>query len=294
MKWIEYVKPTTLDEAIEALADKAVKSRSMAGGTDLIVQLRNRSPKVHLGRIVDLKGISELNGLTHSFDDGLTIGSTVPCYRIYENESINKYFPALLDSARIIGGVPIQGRASFGGNLCNASPSADSISNLIVHDAVANIVGPKGHRSIPVKDFCLAPGKTALEDDEILISINVPTPAIGFAASYLRFTPRNEMDIAVVGAGAAVELSADHQTFVSARIALGAVAPTPLFAAAASSVLAGKPVSDESIEEACEAAKGIATPISDMRGTAAQRTHLVGVLTRRALNGAINRIKEGN
>ena len=122
MKWIEYVKPTTLDEAIEALADKAVKSRSMAGGTDLIVQLRNRSPKVHLDRIVDLKGISELNDLTHSFDDGLTIGSTVPCYRIYENESINKYFPALLDSARIIGGVPIQGRASFGGNLCNAVP----------------------------------------------------------------------------------------------------------------------------------------------------------------------------
>jgi carbon-monoxide dehydrogenase medium subunit len=156
------------------------------------------------------------------------------------------------------------------------------------------IEGPSGERSIAVEDFCTAPGQTVLESNELLVKLVIPTPAPNASSFYLRFIPRNEMDIAVVGAGAAVELSADHQTFVSARIALGAVAPTPLFAAAASSVLAGKPVSDESIEEACEAAKGIATPISDMRGTAAQRTHLVGVLTRRALNGAINRIKEGS
>ena len=287
MKWIEYVKPTTLDEAIEALADKAVKSRSMAGGTDLIVQLRNRSPKVHLGRIVDLKGISELNGLTHSFDDGLTIGSTVPCYRIYENESINKYFPALLDSARIIGGVPIQGRASFGGNLCNASPSADSISNLIVHDAVANIVGPKGHRSIPVKDFCLAPGKTALEDDEILISINVPTLAIGFAASYLRFTPRNEMDIAVVGA--AVSVVVRNGYFETGQVCLSAVAPIPLVLEGVGTILKNQPVSDHIIEAVADEGKKQARPISDMRGTSEFRKHLSAVMITRAFHKAIQR-----
>lgn len=290
MQAFDYVAAKSLSEAVDLLTKYRDQARILGGGTDLIVQVReNRRP---VGVMVDIKGVPEVNTL--SYNGSLEIGASVPLYKIYSNGEVKSNFPALVDATSIIGGVQIQSRASIGGNLCNASPAADSIPVLIVLGAQCAIEGPSGERSIAVEDFCTAPGQTVLKSNELLVKLVIPTPAPNASSFYLRFIPRNEMDIAVVGAGAAVELSADHQTFVSARIALGAVAPTPLFAAAASSVLAGKPVSDESIEEACEAAKGIATPISDMRGTAAQRTHLVGVLTRRALNGAINRIKEGN
>ena len=185
-----------------------------------------------------------------------------------------------------------QGRAAVGGNLCNASPAADCIPPLIVLNATCVIAGPNGERELPVEQFCTAPGQTALKKGEMLVSMKIPAPASNSSSFYLRFIPRNEMDIAVVGAGAAVTLDDAKQTIVSARIGLAAVAPTPLFAEEASTRLAGREVSDAAIDEAAEAAQAIARPISDMRGTAEQRTHLVGVLTRRALNGAIQRIRE--
>ncbi|MDP6595236.1 MAG: xanthine dehydrogenase family protein subunit M [Candidatus Poribacteria bacterium] len=288
MQAFDYVAAKSLSEAVNLLTKYRDQARILSGGTDLIVQVRENHRQV--GMMVDIKGVPEVNTL--SYNGSLEIGASVPCYKIYSNEAIKSNFPALVDATSIIGGVQIQSRASVGGNLCNASPAADSIPALIILGAQCVIDGPDGERSVAVEDFCDGPGQTALESNELLVKLVIPTPTPNASSFYLRFTPRNEMDIAVVGAGAAVELSADHQTFVSARIALGAVAPTPLFADDAGSLLAGKPVSDESIEEACEAAKDIATPISDMRGTAAQRTHLVGVLTRRALNGAVNRIKE--
>jgi carbon-monoxide dehydrogenase medium subunit len=194
-----------------------------------------------------------------------------------------------VDGIHLIGGVQIQNRASVGGNLCNASPAADSIPALIVHAASCNITGPSGSRTLPVEDFCVAPGKNALQAGEFLTSISVPAPEGKFGAAYLRFIPRNEMDIAVVGAGASVILSADGKQFVSARIALGAVAPTPLPATDAGAFLSGKAVTRANIKEAARMAQSIARPITDMRDTAEHRKHLCAVLVERALEKAIER-----
>jgi carbon-monoxide dehydrogenase medium subunit len=242
--------------------------------------------------LVDIKGIPEVNQLSYSAAEGLTLGAAVPCYRIYEHQEIAATYPGLIDAVSLVGGTAIQGRASVGGNLCNASPAADTIPALIVHRAVCVIAGPNGRREMPVEQFCTGPGRTALQPGEFLVALRMPSPPPHFGAQYLRFIPRNEMDIAVVGVGASVVLNQDQSSFVSGRIALGAVAPTPLLAETAAATLAGKTVSDETIQQAAEAAQAVARPIDDMRGTAPYRRHLVGVLTRRALRGAIQRAKE--
>jgi carbon-monoxide dehydrogenase medium subunit len=152
---------------------------------------------------------------------------------MYDDKALSKAYPGLIDSASLIGGVQIQGRASMGGNLCNASPAADSIPTLIVHSAICNLAGPKGRRQVAVEDFCVAPGRNALQAGEFLVSLQIPAPKPGFGAAYLRFIPRNEMDIAVVGVGASVQLDESRTKILSARISLGAVAPKPLFIVAA-------------------------------------------------------------
>jgi carbon-monoxide dehydrogenase medium subunit len=197
----------------------------------------------------------------------------------------------LIDSASLIGSIQIQGRASIGGNLCNSAPSADAVPSVIVLGGVAIITGDKGTREVPVADFCTGPGRNVLEPGEILVSIHLPPPQAHSGANYLRFIPRNEMDIAVVGVGTSVVLDASGQNFVSARISLASVAPTPVFAQEAGDSLAGQPVSEEAIEAAAQKAMAAARPISDMRGTIRQRNHLVGVLTRRTLNNAIKRAR---
>ena len=289
MKNFEYTTPQTLREAVKLLAENGSGARVLAGGTDLIVQMRinKRRPD----RVVDVKNISELNELSIGSRKGLVIGAAVPCHRIYGDAEICERYPGLVDSASIIGGIQIQGRATFGGNLCNSSPSADTTPILIAHGAVASIVGPNGKRSVPVEEFCTGPGTNVLQNGELLVSIVVPLNRKNSASHYLRFIPRNEMDIAVVGAGAYVELGGRGKQFKTVRISLGAVAPTPLFAREASEELTGKTVNDETIEEAAEAAKNVAVPISDMRGPAEYRTHLVGVLVKRALTGAIARAR---
>jgi carbon-monoxide dehydrogenase medium subunit len=208
-----------------------------------------------------------------------------------DNKQIAAAYPGLIDSATLIGGVQIQGRASFGGNLCNASPAADSVPSLIAHGAICNIAGPNGRRTMPVEEFCVAPGRNALQPGEFLVSLSIPAPKAGFGAAYLRFIPRNEMDIAVVGAGASVQLDASGSRFESARISLGAVAPKPLYVAEAGAALAGQPVNAESVARAAQIAQNAAQPITDMRGTAEYRKHMAGVLTRRVLEKAIERVK---
>ncbi|MCG9128569.1 xanthine dehydrogenase family protein subunit M [Candidatus Poribacteria bacterium] len=289
MQAFEYIDAKTVSEAITLLGEKGDKARLLSGGTDLIVQAREG--KRDLDWIIDIKSIPEVNELRFGSESGLTLGSAVPCYQIYGNESICSAFPGLIDATKIIGGTAIQGRAGIGGNLCNASPAADGIPPLIVLNATCVIAGPNGERELAVEDFCTAPGQTALEKGEMLVSLKIPAPEENSSSFYLRFIPRNEMDIAVVGAGASVVLDDTKQRIVSARIALAAVAPTPLFAEEASALLTDKEISEDVIEEAAQAAQTIARPISDMRGTAEQRTHLVGVLTRRALNGAIERVQ---
>ena len=186
-----------------------------------------------------------------------------------------------------------QGRASIGGNLCNAAPSGDSIPAIIALGGVAKIAGPNGTREVATEDFCTGPGQNVLQDGEILVSIHLPPPQAHSGANYLRFIPRNEMDIAVAGVGTSVQLDESGQNFVSARISLASVAPTPVFCTDAGESLAGKPVSEAAIQEASEKAMADAKPINDMRGTIRQRIHLVGVLTRRTLNNAVERARGG-
>jgi carbon-monoxide dehydrogenase medium subunit len=289
LKWIDYERPTTVADAVKLLSKNCEKARVFAGGTDIIVQLRGgRRGTVEL--LVDGKGIPELNALSLDAKGGLTVGAAVPCYKIYGDKKIAAAYPGLIDSATIIGGIQIQGRASLGGNLCNAAPSADAIPAMIAYKGVAKVAGAKGTREVPLEAFCTAPGKTVLKADEMLVSIHFPAPSKGFGAKYIRFIPRNEMDIAVVGAGVSVELNGS--TIKSARVTLAAVAPTPLFVKAAGDALAGKPANEKSVQAAADAARDAAKPINDMRGTIEFRKHLCEVLTRRALTAAIERAKE--
>ena len=292
MKWIDYDSPNTLEEALSLLADKGEKARALAGGTDLLVLLRTNPDRVNNpDLVVDIKAIPELNELSYDSEKGLTLGAAVPCYKIYSNETVAKAYPGLMDAAELIGGIQIQGRASIGGNVCNATPSADSIPALIALGATCNIQSANGAREIPVEDFCTGPSRNVLEPDELLVSLHIPPPGPGFGARYIRFIPRNEMDIAVAGAGVSVEI--EDGTFKSARIALASVAPTPLFVKEAGEALVGKPVNDESIALAGQIAKEAARPITDMRGTIEYRKHLCDVLTRRALKTAIERAQGG-
>jgi len=288
MQDFDYFAPTNLQEAINAMAAHRGSTSLMAGGTDLIVMMRVRRKQPEL--VIDVKRIPELSELKME-KRGLTIGAGVSCRTVFENDGIAAMFPALADSARLIGGIQIQGRASIGGNLCNAAPSADTIPTLIAYGAVANVTGIEGERKIPVEEFCLAPGKTALGRNEILVNIFVPAPASRSGARFLRFIPRNEMDIAVANAAVCVELDQTGQNFGSARIAIGAVAPTPLFVSEAGDSLAGKPVNDESILAAARIARDSARPIDDMRGTVEHRLQLVETLTKRALTGAVRRAR---
>ena len=198
---------------------------------------------------------------------------------------------ALVDSTTIIGGIPIQGRATVGGNLCNAAPSADAIPTLIVLGAKALISSADGTREINVDEFCTGPGSNVLKSNELLVSINVPAPKENSGAHYMRFIPRNEMDIAVVGIGTLVELNAEGDKFENVNVALASVAPTPIFVREISEFLSGKEVNDENIEKAGQLAKEASSPISDMRGTAEYRQHLCSVLTKRSLNKSIERSK---
>ena len=288
MNWIDYHRPTSVDEAVGLLGRYGDKARVLAGGTDLLVQMRGG--RYRLDAVIDGKHIPELNELTYCPDGGLTVGAAVPCHRLYSDEAIACAYPGLMDSATLIGGIQIQGRASFGGNLMNAAPSADAIPALIAHRATANVAGPGGTRSIAVEDVCTGPGSTQLEAGEMLVSIHVPAPPAGFGARYIRFIPRNEMDIAVAGAGVSVVLG--NGTVKDARVALASVAPTPLVVEEAAAALVGSAPSDENVQAAAEAARAAARPITDMRGTIEYRRHLCEVLTRRALHTAIERARE--
>jgi len=287
MQSFDYVAPRSAQEVISLLAGKNGDACILSGGTDLLVQLREGRRKTKL--VIDIKNIPELTQITFDPKNGLRIGAATSCQQICSDPNVSKNYPGLVDGINLIGGIQIQNRASVGGNLCNASPAADSIPALIVHEATCNITGPNGSRTLPVEAFCIAPGKNTLQAGEFLTFINIPTPKEKFGAGYLRFIPRNEMDIAVVGAGASVLLDKDRKRFVSARIALGAVAPTPLLASDAGAFLSGKEVTRDNVKEAARLAQAIARPITDLRGTAEHRKHLCAVLVERALEKAIER-----
>ncbi len=286
MKWIDYAHPQTVREAVNLMADAGEGgARALAGGTDLLVHLRAKVLTPDL--VVDVKGVPELNEISYNPSTGLTIGAAVPCYKIYGNEAVSAAYPGLIDAASLIGGTQIQGRASLGGNLCNATPSGDSIPIMIALGGVANIAGPDGNRQVPVEDFCTGVRQNVLGVGEILVSIHFPPPAPHSGARYIRFIPRNEMDIAVAGAGVSVTL--ENGNIQSARVSLASVAPVPLFVKEAGEAMAGKPANEETVRIASGLARDAARPITDMRGTIEYRQHLCEVLTRRALLTAIER-----
>jgi CO/xanthine dehydrogenase FAD-binding subunit len=284
-----YRAPTSLGEAVALLNAKGKRARPLAGGTDLLVQLRSGLREVDL--LIDLKRIPDLNLIEFDPTDGLTVGAAVCCAHLCERPDVRQAYPGLIDATSIIGGTAIQGRATLGGNLCNGAPSGDSIPAMIVLGATCMIVGPRRTRRVAVETFCTGPGRTTLEPDEVLASIHFPPPEPRSGARYLRFTPRREMDLAIAGAAAWVALSEDGALIADARIALGAVAPTPLRVPAAEAALIGKASGGETFAEAASLAREAARPITDVRGTASQRRHLVGVLVARALRDAVRRAK---
>ncbi len=288
MHAFDYQAPSSVAEALDVLAKHSGAARPLAGGTDLIDQMRVGRLRPEL--LIDIKKLRELNVLAAS-TDGLHVGAAVPCYRIYGYDIVNQQYSALADSCHIIGGIQIQSRASVGGNLCNSGPAADSTPAMIALGGVCVITGAGGTREVPVESFCTGPGKNVLQPGELLVELRFPPRPVHSGSHYRRMIPRNEMDIAIVGVGASVVLDKSGQNFVSARIGLGAVAPTPLFAKAASELLAGKPVNDASLELAAAAAREIAAPITDMRGTREYRIHVTGVLVKRVLQAAISRAR---
>lgn len=289
MHAINYEAPKTVDEAVKLLAAHGEKARPLCGGTDLIIQMRAgvRRPEY----VVDVKNIAEMKRISFDLQHGLRLGAAVPAIEISENADMRKYYPGLTEAAHLIGSLQIQSRASVGGNLCNGSPAADTTPALIALGAKCRVVGATGERLVPVEEFCTGPGATVLRPGELLVEFQIPSPARHASDAYLRFIPRNEMDIAVVGVGGALTLDLDDERCVEARIGLGAVGPTPIFAREASQALVGKKLDNAAIERAAQLAVAASSPIDDMRGTAEYRRHVVGVLTRRVLAKAAERAR---
>jgi len=278
--------PTDVDRAVELLQAEE-GARVLAGGTDLLVQMRMGAGAPPL--FVDVKRIPRLMATTLD-SSGLTLGAAVPAAEIFENESIKSLWPGLAEATDLIGSTQVQGRATLSGNLCNASPGADSVPALIACQATAVIAGPGGEREVAVEDFTTGPGQTVLERGELVVEFRIPAPAAHAADAYLRLIPRTEMDIAVVGAGVALELD-DGGVVTAARVALGAVAPKAIRVEAAEAALVGSKLEDAALDAAASAATEAANPIDDKRGTIAYRKRISGVLTRRAARIAYDRAR---
>lgn len=289
MRELQYSAPVSVDEAVELLADTGRDPRVLAGGTDLLIQLRAGARQAR--HLVDVKRIPEMNGLHADARTGLRIGAAVPAALLVEHPAAAGLYPGLVESAGLIGSDQIQNRATIAGNLCNGSPAADTTPALLALGAVCVIAGPSGRRELPAAEVVTAPGRTALGPGELLVEIRIPPPERGAADAYQRLTPRREMDIAIVGVGAQVVVDADG-TCRSARIALGAVGPRAFVADDAGTSLMGTDLGDEALERCGALAAQAAQPISDKRGTAAYRRRVTGVLTRRVVAEAARRAKE--
>jgi len=280
-----YEAPSSLGRAIELLGQPG--ARVLAGGTDLLVQMRSGRavPRV----FVDVKRIPELARLELGRDE-LWLGAAVPAAAIVESAEVARLWPGLVEATDLIGSTQIQGRASVGGNLCNASPAADTTPALCAVGALCVMAGPNGERVVPVERFPTGPGATVLGPGELLVGFRIPRPPARASDAYLRFIPRTEMDIAVVGAGVAVALDASGRC-TSARVALGAVAPTVVVVTEAAAALVGSRGEAAALAAAAEAASRAARPISDKRGTAEYRRRVAGVLARRAATAAFERAR---
>lgn len=272
-----YLAPTTLAEAVRAFAIPGSAARILAGGTDLLVQMR--TGLIQPETIIDIKNIDEMTAIVESADGGFVIGAAVAGGVLAEHPRFGTVWPGVLEAVNLIGSTQVQGRASPGGNLCNASPAGDSVPAMVAAGAVVTIEGPRGRRQLPVEAVPKSPGRTNLEPGEILVSFALPPRPKGSADAYLRMIPRTEMDIAVVGCG--VSLTLDGGTVTAARVGLGAVAPTVLLVEEAAKALIGSKLEEAALEAAAAACGAACRPIDDKRGTIAYRTKVAGVLLKR-------------
>jgi carbon-monoxide dehydrogenase medium subunit len=281
----ELVLPESVDDCLRALAQKGPETKVLAGGTDLLPQLKNGL--LNPARVIDLSGIPRLRDLEPANGRGLRVGAAVTARTLELDATVRGRYRSLAESGALVGSVQVRNLATLGGNLCNAAPSADMAPPLLALDAEAVVVGPKGERRVPIATFFTGVRRTVLAPDELLLELVVPDPGPQSGGHYLRHTPRRELDIAVVGV--ASQLTLANGVCTKARIALAAVAPVPLRATAAEQSLEGQAVTAERIARAADLAVDAARPISDQRGSAEFRRHLVRVLTRRTLTTALER-----
>ncbi len=285
---LSYTAPSTVDEAVRLLAGASGAAKVLAGGTDLLVQLRSGRTKPDL--IVDTKRIPGISGIREQ-DGAFVIGAATSGAVIGECEALKDAWPGVVEAANLIGSTQIQGRASLAGNLCNASPAADSVPALIAARATCVIAGANGRREVPVESIVTGPGRTSLGPDEFVLEFHLPKRPPRSADAYLRFIPRTEMDIAVVGA--AVSLTLDPGgVCTDARIVLGAVAPTAVLVPEGAAALIGRKLDETAVAGLDKAARGACKPIDDKRGTIEYRTKVAGVLARRAATIAYQRAGE--
>ncbi len=285
MPSLSFTAPRSVDEAVKMLVAADGLAKPLAGGTDLLVQLR--SGRIRPEIIVDTKRIPELIGIREE-RDRFVIGASTPGVMVYEHEGLRQAWPGIVEGMELIGSEQIQGRASFAGNLCNASPAADSVPALIAARASCVIAGPDGRREALVEAIVTGPGRTSLAKGELIVEFHVPKPKPHQSDAYLRFIPRTEMDIAVVGCGVNVTLDG-HGTCTDARIVLGAVAPTQVIVEDGASALKGHRLDPPTLSALDAAAQRACKPITDKRGTIEYRTKVAGVLARRAAAIAFER-----
>jgi len=284
---MRYEAPETLEAAIALLRSEPGEARVLAGGTDLLVQLKTDLIEPQL--VVDIKKIRELREVRREAG-GYRIGAAVTGAELKEHPELKAVWPGVIEAANLIGSTQIQGRATLGGNLCNGSPAADSVPALIAAGATVTVAGPNGRRDVPVEDIVLGPRKLSIAKDEIVVSFLLPPQPPRAADAYLRFIPRTEMDIAVVGAGVNLTLGEDGRV-TAARVGLGAVAARPLLVPAAAEALIGSVLEDAALAKFEEAVRAACQPIDDKRGTREFRIKVAGVMARRAALRAYERAR---
>jgi len=284
---MRYEAPQSLDAAVALLAGANGGGKILAGGTDVLVQLH--AEMIEPDVLVDIKNIADVRQISEEAG-AWRVGAAVPGMQVIDDAGFSKAWPGVCEGVALIGSIQVKGRASIGGNVCNGSPAADSVPGLIAADAVATIIGPDGTREEPVENIVTGPGKTSLGEGEFIVSFGFPARPPHSGDCYLRLTPRTEMDIAVVGVGANLTLD-DSGVCIAARIAVGAVAPTPLLVADAAAALVGTTVDDAAMEGMIAAVRAACNPISDKRGTKEYRIKTAGVIARRAVEKALERAK---
>jgi CO/xanthine dehydrogenase FAD-binding subunit len=284
---MRYEAPRTLEAAVALLSGANGQAKILAGGTDLLIQMRGG--RVEPGLLVDIKGIPEMTSIVAE-DGGFRVGAAVSCMVLVEHEAFAKAWPGVTEAVKLIGSIQVKGRATVGGNVCNASPAADSVPALIAAGAIAEIIGPNGRRESRIEDLLTGPGKTSLAKGEIVTSFLLPVRPPRSGDAYLRFTPRTEMDIAVVGAGVNLTLD-DHGLCTHACVSLGAVAERALVVPEAAAALIGTPIDAAALKRLSVAASAACRPIDDKRGTREFRIKVAGVMTRRAAEMALARAR---